>query len=148
VPGEQFAEELLNDIDPFVEKNYRIMTGQENRAIAGLSMGGGHAIVAMFRNPDRFGYAGIWSSGFGPQLNADMEKRSPEFFEADKTNKLVRLIWIGVGKADPLAYDSAKNLTELLNSHGIKNEYHESDGGHTWINWRQYLNQYAQLLFK
>ena len=61
---------------------------------------------------------------------------------------MVKLFWIGVGEKDPLANASAKNLAQVLDAHGIKHEFHESEGGHTWINWRHYLNDYAQLLFR
>lgn len=61
---------------------------------------------------------------------------------------MVKLFWIGVSAKDTLANASARNLAELLKAHGIKHEFHESEGGHTWINWRHYLNEYAQLLFR
>ena len=78
-----------------------------------------------------------------------LHHKHAQFFEsADKTNKLVKLFWIGVGEKDPLANASAKNLAELLKSHNIKAAFHESEGGHTWINWRHYLNDYAPLLFR
>jgi enterochelin esterase family protein len=144
-----FAEELLKNVVPYVEKNYRVLATRENRAIAGLSMGGGQTLRIAPANLDKFAYAGVWSAGVGQQQSADFEKRNAQFFESpDKTNKLLRLFWIGVGENDPLAAASAKNLAELLKNHGIKAELHVSEGGHTWINWRHYLNDYAQLLFK
>ena len=76
-------------------------------------------------------------------------KRNAAFFEnPEKTNKQVKLFWIGVGEKDTLANASAKNLAELLKSRNIKAEFHETEGGHTWINWRHYLNDYAQMLFR
>ena len=146
---ERFASELLKDVIPFVEKNYRVLANRENRAIAGLSMGGGQTLRVAPANLDKFAYIGVWSSGVSQQAQADFEKRNADFLgSADKTNKLVKLLWIGVGEKDPLANTSAKNLVALLNQHGIKNEFHESAGAHTWINWRHYLNEYAQLLFR
>ena len=82
-----------------------------------------------------------------PRLNA-FWKNGPVLESSDKVNKLVKVFSISVGDHDPLASVGAKNLTELLNQRGIKNEFHMSSGGHTWINWRQYLNQYAQVLFR
>jgi enterochelin esterase family protein len=146
---DRFASDLLKDIIPYVEKHYRVLANKDNRAIAGLSMGGGQTLRVAPTNLDKFAYIGVWSSGVSQQAQADFEKRNAEFLDnPDKTNKMVKLFWIGVGAKDPLANASAKNLVELLNKHGIKNEFHESAGAHTWINWRHYLNDYAQLLFR
>ncbi len=146
---ERFANELLNDVMPYVEKNYRVLANRENRAIAGLSMGGGQTLRVAPANLDKFAYIAVWSAGVNQQATEDFEKRNARFFESpDKTNKMVKLFWIAAGEHDQLAGASAKHLTEVLNTHGIKNDYHESEGGHTWINWRHYLNDYAQLLFR
>ena len=84
----------------------------------------------------------------GPNA-ADFEKRNSAFFESpDKVNKAVKLLSISVGDKDTGALTGSKNLVELLNKHGIKNELHVSEGGHTWINWRHYLNDFAPLLFQ
>ena len=146
---DRFASELLKDIIPYVEKNYRVLANRENRAITGLSMGGGQTLRVAPTNLDKFAYIGVWSSGVSRQAQADFEKRNADFLSnADKTNRMVKLLWIGVGEKDPLANTSAKNLVALLDQHGIKHEFHESPGAHTWINWRHYLNDYAQLLFR
>jgi enterochelin esterase family protein len=134
---------------PNVEKNYRTLATRENRAIAGLSMGGGQTLRVAPTNLDKFAYIGVWSSGVNEQATDAFLKRNAQFFDnPDKTNKMVKLLWIGVGEKDPLAGGGAKNLAALLKTHNIKAEYHESEGGHTWINWRHYLNDYAQLLFR
>jgi enterochelin esterase family protein len=146
---ERFADELLKNVIPYVENNYRVLTSRENRAIAGLSMGGGQTLRVAPANLEKFAYIGVWSSGVNQQTSEDFIKRNSQFFEsADRTNKLVKLFWIGVGEKDTLAGASARNLAELLKSRQIKAEFHESEGGHTWINWRHYLNDYAQLLFR
>ncbi len=145
----RFADELLKNVIPCVEKNYRVLATRESRAIAGLSMGGGQTLRVAPANLDRFAYIGVWSSGVNQQATDDFVKRNAPFFDsAERTNKLVKLFWIGVGEKDPLANASAKNLAAILKAHGIKSEFHESEGGHTWINWRHYLNDYAQLLFR
>jgi len=146
---DRFSSELLKDVIPFVEKNYRVLANRDNRAITGLSMGGGQTLRVAPTNLDKFAYIGVWSSGVSQQAQPDFEKRNAEFLgNADKTNKMVKLLWIGVGEKDPLANTSAKNLAALLDQRGIKHEFHESGGAHTWINWRHYLNDYAQLLFR
>lgn len=146
---EQFSDELLKNVLPYVESHYRVLASRENRAVAGLSMGGGQTLRVAPANLDKFAYIGVWSSGVNQQSASDFQKRNAEFLDdAEKTNKMVKLFWIGVGEKDTGANASAKNLAEILKTHGIKNEFHESEGGHTWINWRHYLNEYAPLLFR
>ena len=145
---ERFTGELLKDIVPFVEKNYRALPGAANRAIAGLSMGGGQTTRVVTSNPDQFAYVAVWSAGVNPQTSADFEKRATAFLDnPDKVNKQIKLFSISVGDKD-FALAGSKNLAELLKKRGIKNDLHISGGGHTWINWRRYLNEYAQLLFR
>jgi enterochelin esterase family protein len=145
---ERFTNELMKDVAPFVEKNYRALTGRDNRAIAGLSMGGGQTTRVITTHPDQFAYVAVWSAGVNPQTNADFEKRNAAFLSsADKLNKQIKLFSISVGDKD-FALNGSKNLAELLKKNGIKHEFNLSGGGHTWINWRQYLNDYAQKLFR
>ena len=145
-----FGEDLLGSVFPYVEKTYRVLASQPNRAIAGLSMGGAETLRIAPRNIDKFAYIGVWSMGWHDHINPDFETRNEEKFFAHpaETNKLVKLFWIGVGSKDTLIGDGAKRLSDLLTRRGIRNEYHVSDGGHTWINWRVYLRDYAQLLFQ
>jgi enterochelin esterase family protein len=146
---DRFVSELLKDVVPFVEKNYRVTPGAAHRAIAGLSMGGGQTTRVITTNPDAFAYAAIWSSGVNPALTADFEKRAAVFLDsADKVNKSFKLLSISCGDKDTLAINGSKNLDELLKKRNIKHEMNISAGGHTWINWRQYLNAYAQKLFR
>ena len=145
---ERFTKELLNDVEPAVQKNFRVLEGREHRAIAGLSMGGGQTLRVVTGNPDKFAYVGVWSAGVGVQQTADFEKRNAAFLgSADKLNKQVKVFWIGAGDVD-FALPGTKNLVELLNKNGIKNQVTISGGGHTWINWRHYLNDFAPLLFR
>jgi enterochelin esterase family protein len=144
-----FGEDLLNNVIPYVEEHYRVQTDQASRALAGLSMGGAETLRNGPPNMDKFAYLGVFSMGWHDHLNPDFETRNAKFFEDPaRTNELVRLFWIGVGKDDGLIGDGAKRLSDLLTSHGINNEYHETDGGHTWINWRLYLRDFAPKLFQ
>ncbi len=146
---DKFADELLKNIVPYVESHYRVLANPQSRAIAGLSMGGGQTLRVAPRNPDQFAYIGVWSSGVAVQATANFEELNAAFLDhADKTNKAVKVFWIGVGEKDAGANASAKNLVAVLEKHLIKNEFHESAGAHTWINWRHYLNSYAPLLFR
>jgi enterochelin esterase family protein len=145
---ERFVKDLLSDVVPFVEKNYRVKAGRENRAIAGLSMGGGQTLQVVTAHPDEFAYVGIWSAGIGRQSAEDFEKRNADFLDhADKVNGAVKLFSVSVGDKD-FALAGSKTLSEMLTKHGIKNELHVSGGGHTWINWRHYLRDFAPQLFR
>jgi enterochelin esterase family protein len=145
---ERVTSELMKDVVPFVEKNYRVAAGAATRAIAGLSMGGGQTLRVIIAHPDQFRYAAIWSAGLNPQMTAEFETRASAFLgSADKVNKAVALLSISVGDKD-FAFDGSKNLSAVLNKHGIKHQLHISGGGHTWINWRQYLNELAPRLFQ
>jgi enterochelin esterase family protein len=146
---EKFTDELLQNVMPYVEKHYRVAANRENRAIAGLSMGGNQTLRVGPANVDKFAYIGVWSAGVREAGTADFEKNAGKFFEKpEQTNKMVKLFWIGVGAKDQGMYAGSQNLITILKSHGITYEYHESEGAHTWINWRHYLCDYAQLLFR
>lgn len=144
---QRFTNELMKDVIPHFEKNFRVIADANHRAIAGLSMGGGQTLQVVCSHPDQFAYAGVWSAGiFG---NADdFAKRNATFLEnSEKTNKQLKLFAITIGDKDFLL-TSAKTLSELLNKHGIKHELTLTGGGHTWINWRHYLNDLAPKLFQ
>jgi enterochelin esterase family protein len=148
-----FADDLLKNIVPYVEQHYRVLATRENRAIAGLSMGGAETLRVAPSNLDRFAYIGVFSMGLqtGPNagVNSDFEERNAKFLaDPAATNKLVKLFWIAAGKDDRTVNDGPRLLAEALQKHGIRREYHESEGGHTWINWRRYLNEFAPLLFR
>jgi enterochelin esterase-like enzyme len=144
---QRFTKELLNDVISQVEKRFRVREGAENRAVAGLSMGGGQTLNVVTSHPDKFAYVGVWSAGIFGSTD-EFEKHNASFFDsAEKVNKSVKLFSISVGDKDFLL-DRSKNLDELLKKHGIKHELHVSGGGHTWINWRHYLNDFAPRLFQ
>ena len=147
----KFEEHLVKDLIPFIEQNYRTLTGRDTRAIAGLSMGGMHTQTITNDNPGMFGYIGVFSMGFmtmGPQ-NQDAAK-----IEAERIAKLEvlkssgqKLYWIACGKDDFL-YNSVVTMREAYDKIGFKYIYRESTGGHTWTNWRIYLSEFAPMLFK
>ncbi len=145
----RFRDELLNDIKPLVEKSFRVLTGPQNTAIAGLSMGGGQTLAVAPGNLDKFGYVGVWSMGVSPDTaaTARFKQDNAAFLQAERTNSQARLISVSVGSTDFLIA-SARNLVDVLKAAGIRHEFHESEGGHTWINWRHYLNDFAQQLFR
>jgi len=145
---DQFTSELLKEVVPHVEKHYRVHSGRDHRAVAGLSMGGSQSLRVATTHPDEFAYVSVWSAGLFREEPADFEKRHESFFkQADQLNKTVKLFSICVGDKD-FAVNGSKALAELFEKHGIKHELHISGGGHSWINWRHYLSELAPKLFR
>jgi enterochelin esterase-like enzyme len=144
IGGGQFGRDLLDDVIPFVEKTFRTLNTTDNRAIGGLSMGGGQTAAIAFSNPDKFRYVVIMSAGSN---NAD--QNYPEFFkDAAATNKKFKLLWVGVGKDDALAGTGSRQLDELLTKHNITHTYRVTEGRHEWVVWRHHLREVAPTLFK
>ena len=137
-----FPDSLVKDVIPFIEKNYRALPGKDNRAIAGLSMGGGHTTSATLNFPGTFGYIGVWSAGYRQNDEAAIKQ-----FQAVKAAG-VKLYHVGCGLEDKMALASSRNLVEILKKVEMNHVFRESPGGHTWFNWRIYLKEYAPMLFK
>ncbi|WP_138993740.1 esterase [Larkinella sp. C7] len=142
-----FADELLKEIMPYVEKTYRTQPNRENRAIAGLSMGGFQTLDVALSRPELFNYVGVFSSGFFGATIDEAETKYARALNDPGFNKNKKLFWIEIGK-DDFVMDANKKTMALLDKHQIKYQYKETSGGHTWTNWRQYLNEYVPLLFR
>jgi len=136
-----YPESLVKDVIPFVEKNYRVIANKDNRAIAGLSMGGGHTLMATNNNPGVFGYIGVFSSG--PRT---VDEAYEQQLEAVKAGG-VKFYWTGAGTTD-MAREGTMNLHALLEKHGFKTSYKEIPGSHYWFLWRDFLGDYASILFR
>jgi enterochelin esterase family protein len=150
---EAFVQDLLTNVLPYTEKNYRVLATPDNRAVAGLSMGAGETLRTGVGHYPMFGYIGAFSQGAEPGLDApfpqDFVTRNAAFFkDPAQTNKNIKLFYIGVGSNDQTVGKGPTHMAEGLTKLGIHNEYHETDGGHDWENWRQYLNEFAQKLFR
>ncbi|MFD2200949.1 esterase [Shivajiella indica] len=136
------------DIIKFVESNYRVKADKANRAIAGLSMGGYHTMHISRYYPNTFDYVGLYSAAIMPREDATGKVYS----DIDGTLKTqmengYKLYWIAIGKTDFL-YKANTEYREKLDGMGMKYEYIESEGGHTWRNWRVYLSDFAPKLFQ
>ena len=141
-----FADDFLKDLIPYVDANYRTIKTPASRAMAGLSMGGAHTLNNGITHPELFGYVGVFSMGMqNPQQIADYETKNGAAL--DRAGKSMKLVYYAVGKADFL-YPSIAPTRALFAKHGIRDVYNESDGGHTWINWRRYFNDFAPRLFR
>ena len=140
-------EAMFPSIVEWVDSHYRTKAKKAYRAIAGLSMGGFHAMQISKEYPTMFDYVGLYSAAIfrgkeGIETYANLEEKLDRQFSEG-----VKLYWIGIGEDDFL-YDENVRYRELLDSKGYTYTYCESEGGHIWRNWRIYLNDYAQLLFK
>ena len=147
---DRFRDALLTEVIPQVEKSYRVAKDRNSRAIAGLSMGGSQTLNAAFATLDKFAYIAVFSSG-ASLMNAGgtsgWEERHKDVLDNPKLKKGIKLIWMSTGKDDGLITNSRATV-ELLKKHGFNPVFLESPGAHTWINWRNYLGQYAPLLFR
>jgi enterochelin esterase-like enzyme len=144
----QLEEELLLDVIPLVEKKYRLAEGKNNRAIAGLSMGGGQAYVIGLRNLDKFSAIGQFSAGILSDGNFDNDKYIPGIFDnPQEVNNNLHLLWISCGTKDP-RYQGHLDLVKDLKENGIDYEFHELPFGHEWQFWRIQLRDFAKSIFK
>ena len=141
-------EEAFPEIVAFVDKNYRTQAKKSSRAIAGLSMGGFHAMHISKENADMFDYVGLFSAAVfrgdaaTSSVYADMEQKLKVQFA-----KRPRLYWIAIGDKDFL-YEENVRYRALLDAEGYDYQYFESGDGHVWKNWRIYLSKFVPMLFK
>lgn len=162
-----FAGDFVNDLMPFVEKSYRVLTDRNSRAIAGLSMGGSQTLNIAIPHLQKFAYVGVFSSGIlggggrgrgaapsaaapaapEPPFGETWEKANLASLDNAAAKKGLRLLWFSTGKEDGLI-GTTRNTVDLLKKHGFAPVFLESEGGHTWLNWRDYLSEFAPQLFQ
>jgi enterochelin esterase family protein len=145
--GATFTEMMLTDLIPMIEKTHRVLPGRENRAMAGLSMGGMQTFLTALAHLDKFAYIGGFSGstgGFGPPFDPKTSNNGV-FADAEAFNKKVKVLFLGIGSMEG---PRTKNFSEQLTKAGIKNVYFESPGtAHEWLTWRRCLNDFAPRLF-
>lgn len=164
---DMFVNDFVSDVMPYVEKHYRVLTDRANSAIAGLSMGGGQTLQVAIPRLERFGYIGVFSSGLlgafpgggrgaaasaapasgVPAAAAAWEKQHATKLDDAGLKRGLRLLWFGTGKEDFLMPTTVATI-DLFKRHGFAPVFVESPGGHTWINWRNYLAEFAPQLFR
>ena len=142
---QEFSKDFKSNLLPFVEKNYRVRTDREGRAIAGFSGGGGTSLYIGLGNPDLF----AWVCGYAPGMlkNEFDRNNAVPFANPELTNSRLKLFWIGIGKEDPL-YSVVQDYLKVLDEKKIKYQTYFTTGGHTWMNCKKFLNETTQLLFK
>lgn len=140
-------ETMFPDIVEWVDNHYRTIERKDKRAIAGLSMGGFHTMQISKEYPTMFDYVGLFSAAIfrgqeGLEIYANLEAKLERQFSEG-----VELYWIAIGRDDFL-YDENVKYRALLDAKGYTYTYRESEGGHVWRNWRVYVAEFAQMLFK
>jgi enterochelin esterase family protein len=145
--GRDFEKDFVQDIMPYVESHYRVRTDRRSRAIAGLSMGGMQTLNISLAHLDKFAYIGVFSSGWLRQTPEAIETEFGAGLNDVRARSGLRLFWFATGKDDSLL-PRTRTTVEILKKRGINVEFQESSGMHTWINWRDYLHQFAPRLFQ
>jgi len=136
-----YPQSLVKDVIPFIEANYRVIPDQDHRAVAGLSMGAGHTVMATNNNPGEFAYIGVFSGGIR-NLDDAAEK---QLLALSKSG--VTFYWTGAGDAD-MARAGTVTLHDELVKLGFKTSYTEIPGVHYWFLWRPFLADFTPLLFR
>ena len=145
-----FESELKEVIIPLVESTYRTKTDAQNRALAGLSMGGMHTLYTGINNTDKFAYLGVFSSGWVvPRQNTIAELQYAGMKNnREKINTNLKQLWIAMGGKEDIAYNNCQVMMDKFKALNINFSYHEYPGGHTWPVWRNNLYQFSSTLFK
>ena len=154
---EEFVEDFTADVRPFIEQHYRVLTGRNNRAIAGLSMGGAQTLNIAIPNLPDYAYVGVFSSGIfelsrgiagaGGANGPTWEERNIAMLDDKEAKKGLELFWFATGKDDFLL-NVSRSTVALFKKHGFTVVYKETAGAHTWNNWREYLAEFAPQLFR
>ena len=135
-----YPQSLVQEIVPFIDRNYRTIPNKDSRAIAGLSMGGGHVVSATNNSPGTFGWIAVWSAG---------GQDTPEFAAA--LTKLkdagVKHYYVAAGTTD-MALNGAKTLYGIAQKVGLNTSWHDSPGAHYWFIWRVFLGDFGSMLFR
>ena len=139
--GDVFSRDLINDLMPYIEKNYRTINNADHRAIGGFSRGGNQALFNGLSNLDKFAYLCSYSSFTSTEIPGVYDN-------AEETNKKIRLFWLGVG-TDDFLYGNARDYMEFLDKKGIRSvkEFTSDKFGHTWMNAKYFLDKTLRLLF-
>jgi enterochelin esterase-like enzyme len=139
-----FGKDLLQDVIPYVEKLYRVSAKADDRALAGLSMGGAQTLRIGLAHLDTFHYIGAFSAG----ARGNPEEAFKDFLaDSAAANRKLKLFYIACGKADRL-FTGSQALSDALTKRAIKHRFVPSEEGHVWRNWINYLADFAPQLFR
>jgi len=144
-----FVKDFVNDIIPLIQSDYNVYTDADHRALAGLSMGGLEVTESFMAHPDMFAYINVMSSGWfsnNKEMYESGDKRLAEI--APTLNKTVKYLIFTQGGPEDIAYNNGKEMLKVFDKNGIKYEFSEMPGGHSWIVWRQDLRNFASKIFR
>ena len=140
-----FATDLVSNVLPYIEKNYRVVANRENRAIGGFSRGGGQTLRTAFSNMDKFAWVCAYSSYLSPQ---EMDGNFSQIVaKPEQTNKQLKLLWVSVG-SDDFLYKGTVEFMDYLKAKKVNYKSLITDGGHTWMNVKTYVAATTPLLFQ
>jgi len=148
IAADKFPQELLGSVIPAIEQNYRVAPGPQNRALAGLSLGGLWTLDTLLLDPGEFAYLGVFSSGWFPGFRTDLVQNHSDLLANPAINKGTKLLWITVGDTTDIAYNNNYATLALFDQYHIKYTFVQGTGGHVWNTWRHNLVSFAPLLFK
>jgi enterochelin esterase family protein len=143
----QFEKDFIQDIVPYVESHYRVLTGREHTAIAGLSMGGMQTLNISLANLNKFAYLGVFSSGWIAGGAEGAERSHATALDDASARRGLKLLWFATGKDDFLI-ETTRATVAVFKRHGFQVEYQETAGTHSWENWRDYLQKFLPRLFQ
>lgn len=149
IPTHTFAEDLVNNIVPYVESNFRVYNNAGHRALAGLSMGGLEVLETMIYYPDKFSYINVMSSGWWTSHPEQYKKYDELIKTAAPTLKstLKYFIFTCGGSTDG-ASNNTPPTRALFTKYGVESDFSEMEGGHTMYVWRHDLRTFSQKIFK
>ena len=147
-----FRSELIDNVIPFVEANYRVKKNRKSRAMCGLSMGGGQSFYIGLRSPEVFANVGVFSTGmFGGIQGAakfDLEAEVPGILTDTKTfNAQHDVFFVSCGEQDP-RIEYTRDIVKKMRDGGVEVKFNSYPGDHEWQVWRKSLHEFAQILFK
>ena len=137
-----FERDLLGDVLPLIEADYRTLADRDHRAIAGLSMGGNQSLVIGLNHRDLF----AWVGGMSSAIREPEEPLASFWADPVSARTPLRLLWLRIGRDDFLLKEN-RAFDALLTARHVPHDYAESAGGHIWPNWRSYLTALVPLLF-
>ena len=161
LPMSEFINDFENDIKPYIESHYRVLQNRQNRAIAGLSMGGAHTLHIAIPNLEEYAYIGVFSSGVfelrnGPDSGNENDtdtseleyvKENREVLTNEDLKEGLELFWFATGKEDFLL-ETSRATVDLFKEYDFDVVYEETEGAHTWLVWRDYLIEFTPKLFR
>ncbi len=151
ISSDLYVTSLIRDIIPYIDSHYRTIARPEGRAISGLSMGGGHTVRTNYLFPGHFAYICPLSTGAHPhnqkQTSYAFDEQTLDGYLDGIKSAGYKLFWLACGSADPW-FAEAEEFDRLLSAKGMEHTFYVTSGGHTWTNWRHYLDTFAPLLFR